>query len=407
MNYITKTIHGVSWVGLLRGSTRLIAFAKIAIIARILTPSQFGLYGIATLVLAFLEIFTETGINVFFVQKQGELKDYIHTAWILSIARGTLIALSIFIAAPFISSFFQSPGSQYLIFLIALVPFIKGFINPSEIRFQSEMNFKKEFWFRFVLFAFDAGVAIIFAVVTRDPSSLIIGLIFGAFLEVILSFVFLTPRPKLLFDWAKAKHIVNRGKWLTGFGVFEYIFRNGDDIVVGKFLGEASLGVYQMAYKLAILPITEVADVLGKVTLPVFVDMSNDMKKLKKALIFSTIGVFIFLLPILALIYSIPETIIHFSLGDAWLSAVPVLRVLIIYAMIRALINPALTVLLALKKQEVVTLTSFVGTATLFITIFPLLHMYGIIGVGIATIVASVVTVPIVIYYCIRLFKVI
>lgn len=405
MSSLTKTIHGISWVALLRGSTRVVTFAKLAVVARILTPDQFGVYGIAVLVVAILEIFTETGINMFFVQKEGNLRNYVNTAWVVSIIRGIGIAFLILLSAPFVSAFFDNPESFPLIMLISLVPVIRGFINPAIIRFQSDMNFKKEFLFRFVVFSFDAIVVIVLAYLTRDPSSFIWGFIAGAILEVVLSFLFITPRPKFTFSMSQAKHIINRGKWFTGFGVFEYIFRNGDDIVVGKFLGSSALGVYQMAYKIAILPITEVADVFGKVTLPVFVEMTNDKAKLLRALVKITLGVFLLLLPIGITIHSMPEFIIHILLGDQWLSAAPVLRILVIYAMIRALINPALTVFLAMKKQEIVTLTSFVGTATLFITIFPLLKMYGIIGIGISTIIASLVTVPIVVFYCVKLFR--
>jgi len=186
MGHLKKTIHGVSWVGLLRGSTRVVTFAKLAVVARILTPEQFGTYGIAVLVVALLEIFTETGVNVFFVQKEGELKDYIDTAWVVSMVRGLAIACLVLISAPFISTFFNSPESLWLIILISFVPFIRGFINPAESLFQSEMNFKKEFWFRFIIFSFDAIVVIILAYLTRRPDSFIYGLIAGALLSVVL-----------------------------------------------------------------------------------------------------------------------------------------------------------------------------------------------------------------------------
>ncbi len=405
MSYIKKTIYGVSWIGLLRFITRAIAFVKIAIIARILTPSDFGIYGIATLVLAFLEIFTETGINVFFIQKEGELKDYIDTAWIISIARGIGMAVLIVLAAPFIVSFFKSPDALFLILLISLVPLIKGFINPSEIRYVSEMTFQKEFWFRTVVFFIDAAGATIAALLTHSPNSLIIGLIVGAIVEVFLSFIFITPRPKFAFDFSKAKHIVNRGKWVTGFGVLEYIFQNGDDVVVGKTLGEGALGIYQMAYKLAILPISEVADVFGKATLPIFADIADDKKKLRLGVLYTTLAVFILLLPIISLLFIAPKFVIQILLGNQWLAAASVLPILAIYAMIRALLNPALTAIVAMKKQEVRTLTSLVGTGVLFICIFPLLQMYGLPGIGIATIIASLATVPIVVYYSFKLFR--
>jgi len=93
-------------MGGLRVSTRLLAFVKIAILARILTPSQFGLFGIALLVLAFLETMTESGINIFLIQEKAKLERYNDTAWLVSIFRGLLISLIIFLSADAISSFF-------------------------------------------------------------------------------------------------------------------------------------------------------------------------------------------------------------------------------------------------------------------------------------------------------------
>ena len=96
MGYFKDTLRGVSWMGGLRLSTRVIAFAKIAILARILTPAQFGLFGIALLVLALLENLTETGINIFLIQEKAKLEKYNDTVWLVSIIRGTLISLTIF-----------------------------------------------------------------------------------------------------------------------------------------------------------------------------------------------------------------------------------------------------------------------------------------------------------------------
>ena len=80
-------------MGLLRGSVRFDGFIKLAILARILTPSEFGIFGIAALMLAFLEVMTETGINVFLVQEEGKLEEYISTSWLVSIIRGFLISI--------------------------------------------------------------------------------------------------------------------------------------------------------------------------------------------------------------------------------------------------------------------------------------------------------------------------
>src|SRR3990167_805663 len=131
MNYKSLFVKGLSWSFALRGLSRLLTYVRIAILARILTPAQFGIFGIATLVLTFLEIMTETWINVFLVQQSEDVDSYVSTAWVISIVRGLLITISIVVSSRLISEFFHSPDSLPVLLLISIVPFIRGFINPS------------------------------------------------------------------------------------------------------------------------------------------------------------------------------------------------------------------------------------------------------------------------------------
>ncbi|HBP51437.1 TPA: lipopolysaccharide biosynthesis protein, partial [Candidatus Shapirobacteria bacterium] len=122
MGYFKETFKGISWMALLRGSTRGMAVVKVIVLARFLSPSQFGLYGIAILVLGLLEILTETGVNVVLIQEEGKTDEYISTAWVVSILRGIIVSLLILALAPFIASFFSSPTAINLIRLASLIP---------------------------------------------------------------------------------------------------------------------------------------------------------------------------------------------------------------------------------------------------------------------------------------------
>src|SRR3989344_3509124 len=108
MGYTKDTYQGLSWLGSFRAVTRLGAFVRTAILARLLVPSQFGLFGIASLVLAFLETITESGINIFLIQEEKKMADYINTAWVVSIVRGIVITLIIILSSPFIEKFFNA-----------------------------------------------------------------------------------------------------------------------------------------------------------------------------------------------------------------------------------------------------------------------------------------------------------
>ena len=123
MEHFKKILRGLFWMGGLQGIIRLITFARLAVLARLLTPFEFGLFGIASLVLALLETLTDAGVNVFFIQKEGKLKDYLDTAWVVSIIRGIFIFLVLYLGSNAIAYFFHSTTSSNLIKLIKLVDF--------------------------------------------------------------------------------------------------------------------------------------------------------------------------------------------------------------------------------------------------------------------------------------------
>lgn len=404
MGYFRDTLKGLGWMTALRASTRVIAFAKIAILARLLLPEQFGVYGIAMLALALLEISTETGINVFFIQEEGEIEEYIDTAWIVSIVRGALISFIIILTAPIIASFFDSPDSLQILLFVGVVPFLRGFINPAIVKFQKELQFNKEFILRFSVFAFDAVVAIILAYLTRSAASLVWGLAAGVLLEILVSFLFIKPRPRFAFELAKIKKVVGRGKWVTAAGIFNYLFHQGDDVVVGKLLNTASLGLYQMAYKISTLPITEVADVFGRVTFPVYVKISTNRQRLKKAFLKTTLGISALVIPFGVLLFLFSKEVVLIILGEKWLEAVPVLKVLSVFGVVRAISGSSSALFLAIKKQEYVTILTFVSILGLAASIIPLVQKYGIVGAGISAIIGSLLALPVIIYLLIRVF---
>src|SRR3990172_6923148 len=314
MGFYKDTIKGISWMGGLRGVMRSMSFVRLAILARILTPLQFGVFGIASLILSFLEIITETGINVFLVQQKENIDEYINSSWVVSIGRGILISLVILFTSPFVSSYFASSDSLYLIKLIAIVPFIRGFINPSVVKFQKDLHFNKEFKFRSILFFIDSTAAILISFYTRSAEGLIWGVIIGALAEVVWSFYVVKPRPKFVFEPEKTKKVINRGKYITFAGIFNWLAQQGDDGVVAKLLGESHLGIYQAAYKLSTFPLTEITQVVGKVTFPMYTTISEEKTNLKRAFWRTSIALFILILPVGILMYLFPELIINIFL---------------------------------------------------------------------------------------------
>lgn len=405
MGYLKDTVKGVSWVGAFRIANRLIVLAKTAILARLLLPQQFGVFGIATLVEAFLEIVTETGINVFLVQDESEIEEYLDTAWIVSILRGIAISLLMLATAGLVAKFFNSPESYPILLVMSVVPFLRGFLNPAEALFQKKLWFDKEFWFRLVCLAFDTAIGVSLALITHSVWALVWGFIAGVILELILSWLVLKPRPAFRFESHKAKRVIDRGKWMTGASIFDFLFQNGDNMTVAKLLGEGPLGIYNVAYKISSLPISEIADVFGKVTFPVYVKIGRDRARLKAAYTKSLLAASALITVAGLGIFFLAKPIVSIVLGPNWTAAIPVLRVLAAFGIVKGISRAAMAIFLAVNKQEYLTVVTFIGILGLFIPIIPLTLKYGLIGTGIAVIISSLVTVPPIIYYVRKIFS--
>lgn len=405
MGYTIDTIKGVSWIGSIRVVIRTLTFVKILIMARILSPAQFGIFGISTLVLSLAEILTETGINIFLVQQKERIDSYISTAWIVSILRGLVISVCIIFSASFISSFFSTPQAYQILLLMAIVPFVRGFINPSVIKLQKDLLFKKEFIYRSFLFFIESFLSVILVVITRDISSLVIALIISACCEVILSFIIISPKPRLIFIKEKLREILKFGRWITTAGIFNYLYQHGDDIVVGRILGAQALGLYDMAYKISLSPLSDIGDVVTKVTYPVYVKISEDKERLKRAFIKSLVIVIAFTFPIGVLLFFFPDKVISLLLGEQWQASAPALQILGIFGVIRALGVFGSTLFLSVKKQQLFTYTTLISSIGLGITIIPFVMLWGIVGAAFSALFGTILTIPFIIYNVFRIFN--
>ncbi len=392
-------------MGGFRVVSRGFAFVRTAILARILSPAQFGVYGIVLIVLALLELLTETGVNIFLIQEKDDIDSYINTSWVVSIVRGLIVSLLVIAFAPLIGAFFKSVEVIPLLYLAAVIPLVRGFINPAQVKLQKNLQFGKEFTLRTIVFAVDCLFAIFLALTLKTPASLVYGLIAGAFTEVLLSLVMVSPAPKFIFDKLKTLKVIKKGKWITLAGIFDYLSKNGDNLVVGKLLGTSALGFYQMAYTFSTLPVTEVSDVSGKVVFPIYTRISEDKKRLKRAYILLLLGVTGLVIPLSIAFFVFAKEITLIILGANWLPIIEPIKILAIFGAIKAISGTSSAVFLGLKKQEIVTFITLIRFITLAITVVPLTVTAGIQGTALAALISSLVPLPIILYNLTKVLK--
>jgi lipopolysaccharide exporter len=405
MGYFKEAAKGVTWMAVYRVFYRILGIVRLGVIAHMLTPFGLGVFGVATITLALVEILTETGINVFLIQRKDDVDQYLNTAWVISIFRGAFISFLIFVSAPVISLFFNSPESQKLLYLVSLVPLLRGFINPAIVKFQKNLLFYKEFTYKLLVYIADSAAAVIGVFITRSPMGLVYGLIAGAVFEIIYTFMVARPTPKFILDISYAKKIIGQGKWVTLFGIFDYLFTQADNIIVGRILGVAPLGIYQNAYKISTSPLTEVGDVFFRVTFPVFSKISGESDRLKRAFLKNTLVNAMLMIPFGILIFVLAELIVKYLLGPGWEGAVPVVRLLSILGIVRGIAGSTNSLLVARERQKYSAISTMVSTAIMLSSIVPLIKIYGIMGAGMAAILGTVVSLPFTIFFIIKTLK--
>jgi len=145
-NLGVRSIRGGFWVFTAQVIRKGFGIVRLIILARLLTPVDFGIMGIAMLTITILETFSKTGIEAALIQKKDNIKPFLDAAWTFLVVRGFIIFLILFLSAPLVAVFFNSPAAASIIRGLGFYALIKAFTNIGVIFFEKELQFKKQFF---------------------------------------------------------------------------------------------------------------------------------------------------------------------------------------------------------------------------------------------------------------------
>lgn len=385
-----KVVRGGMWVFALRIISRSLGFIRTIILARLLAPSDFGLLGIAMLAIATLETFSQTGFQAALIQKKESVKSYLDTAWTVSAIRGVILFLMLFLSAPVVAKFFNSPQATLVIKVIAVSTLLSGFRNIGILFFQKELEFNKQFFYELSATLVDLTVAITLAFMLRNVWALVWGGLAANFVRLFMSYILHPYRPHVRFKTDEFKELFGFGKWVLGSSIVIFLLHQGDDIFVGKILGITALGFYQMAYLISNLPATEITHVISQVTFPAYSKMQDDIPKLREAYL-KVLQITAFLsFPIAGLILILAPDFTKIFLGEKWMPMVPAMQILCIFGVTRSINATFGSFFQGFGRPDVLTKASSCQLIIMVSLIYPLTMKWNIVGTSISIIVPNV-----------------
>jgi len=370
---------------------------RLIVLARYLSPDDFGLMGVVLLVMSLLEIISTTGFDQALIQKKEDVTNYFDTVWYVSIVRGLILGLFIYILAPLAGAFFKEPSSVPVLRIMALSPLLIGFKSPGLIEVNRELDFKKIVVFDFSRAIVVASIAGLLAFELRNVYALIIASLVDSFLISLNSFLIHKYRPRKNLKLKYVRELWGFGKWIFSSKIVHYLFNDGDDWVVGRILGTQALGFYQTAYNFGCAPMTEITNVFSKVAFPTFSSIQSDIEKSRSAYLRILQVIMIFSTPVALGIFSVAKDGVAIFLGNKWLPMVSSLQILVFWGLIRSFRATTGPLLLANGRPDAVTKFTTIKVIILAVLIFPLTHQWGYVGTSWAVLIASIIELPLII----------
>ncbi len=362
--------------------------------------------GIAILAITAVDTFSQTGFQDALIQKNNDIDDYLNTTWTVSSIRGFLIFVLLFISAPNIAQYFGNTAASPIIKVLSISQLLIGMTNTGVIYFQKELEFNKQFIYEFSGTLTDLIVSLTVALLLRNVWALAFGLLTRNIVNFIMSYIIHPFRPRIRIDKGKVIELYSFGKWLLASGILFFLVNHGDDIILGRILGVTALGLYQMAYRISELPVTEITNVVNRVTFPAFSIVQKDYEKLKLYFLqtLELTAVVIFPLSI-GLIILGPE-ITKVFLGDGWNEMVPALQVLAIYGLIQSISATAGTLFRAVGRPQIGFFMNAIRFLFILIVIIPFTNNFGIMGTAASIVVGAIVKIPIFLVFVNRLINI-
>lgn len=393
-----RTVRSGVWVFALRITERGLSIVRLIVLARILSPNDFGLMGIALLAMSVLETFSQTGFAQALIQRKEKTEEYLDVAWTFMLLRNLALFAILFLGAPYIATFFEAPKATPIMRVIGLSLLfggtggIGGLANIGILYFQKELEFNKQFIYGIAGALADFVVAVSVALIYKSVWALVFGLLAGNIVRFFMSYLIHPYRPHLNFDFDKAHELFGFGKWILGSSILVFLATQGDDIFVGKLLGTTLLGFYQMAYRISNAPATEITHVISQVTFPAYSKLQDNPEGLRKAYL-KTLQLTAFIsIPLAGGIFILAPEFTKIFLGEEWLPMVPAMQLLVLAGLIRSIMATTGPIFQAVGKPKIDTRWQIVRLIVLAALIYPMTIRWGISGASIAVCLSTLVS---------------
>lgn len=389
---LKKTLHAGNWAFANVLAQKVIMYGSFFVLARLLTPEDYGIIALIAIVPTFLDGITSFAFDTAALQR-GNMERYLNVVWTFNILRSSVIFLCIFFAAPWIATFYRIEAFESIVRFGALSVLIQSFANIGQAYFFTDINFKKVFLRDIVSSISYAVVALSIAWFTHSFMALFIAGFMSMFFAILATYVLHPYRPRLDFHFKLLGELRSFSQWIYAQSAVEQIGVAVQNSIIGRSTSPASLALFTKAKVLSDAPTVPITNFIGKVSFSSYLRIQDSPSHLSEGIAKTVDLVATIALPYLVLILFAGHTLVLVVLGASWVGMTPLLQILVVGASLKALINSlAPSMFNAIGKPKIQFLNSSVQALTLTLGMFLLVPPFGALGAAYAVLASISLT---------------
>lgn len=387
-------VHGTKWSAASQYGRQGMQLVVSIILARLLSPSDFGLFSMTLVVTGFVALFNDLGTSAAVIQKREIPEALLCSIFWINIAFGVMATIVIFMVAPFAAKFYHEPRVTNVLRILCLTLVISGSSMLQKALLERELGFKKLAKAEIIGTMFGSFVGIGLAVKGAGVWSLVFQAITVVCVTTILFWRTSNWRPKIIFRWDELRSITNYSLNLLGHSVMNYLGRNIDYLLIGRFLGAQNLGYYTLAYRIMLYPLENIAWVINRVIFPFFSRLQDDDARLRQIYLKIAGVIALFSFPMMLGLVEVSEHFILTVFGLKWDKVALLLKILAPVGLVQSLATMNGSIYGAKGRTDLQFRVGIVFTL-LFSACFAVGLRWGIVGVAVAyAITTAILTFP-------------
>ena len=385
--------RGLLWKGSSQALSQVVRLIVTLVFARLLAPHDYGLVSMALVFSGVVFLFTDFALGTALVQRSQLSEEDRSTAFWCTVALGGMCSVAGLAAAGPVAAFYGEPRIRPLFAVLALGFFVSSLGATHGALLTRAMDFRSLEIAAMAGTVVGAIAGVAAAAGGAGPWAIVVQQLVTATVLVTMLWCFSTWRPRLVVSRASLRSLGGFSANLVGTRLCFYCFRNVDNLLVGRFLGAAPLGLYALAYTIALAPVGRVVDPIREVLFPVLARSQDDRARLAGVWLRTTALMAAFVVPAMLGLAIVAPDLVPTLLGARWRSAVPVVQILALVGALQSFTVLNSVVLPAIDRTSTL-LRAAVATLALSVAGFAIGLHWGIVGVAVGYAAANVVIVP-------------